>query len=64
MADGDFAFRVEDVLTDLYGVNGVVLIGPEVSPGVLSVGDRLTVPTSSGQAETTCTGFPLIPSQP
>lgn len=56
-----FAFRVEQVLPYLEGVNGVVLAGPVLERGVnFAAGDALTIPLADGTTEGRCAGFPLI----
>jgi hypothetical protein len=53
-------FTVRLVLPSVEGFDGIVVAGPKVDDGVARVGDSVELPTTSGAATGSCTGFPLI----
>jgi hypothetical protein len=59
MDSSPFAFQVQDVIAPVRSCKDWALIGPRIE-GDISVGDRVSVPTTEGIVEAVCTGFPLI----
>jgi len=55
-----FVLRVDELLQDIDGFEGVALAGPVLENDYnLAVGDVVRVPTALGSADGRCTGFPL-----